>query len=59
MAEAHSEPGRPVDPADPAVAELITRGRLDVQGRVVDASNLTLFGTVELDGIPPTSCTSP
>ncbi|GAA1227170.1 SCO1664 family protein [Prauserella halophila] len=50
MAEAHSEPGRPVDPADPAVAELITRGDLEVRGRIVDASNLTVFGTVELDG---------
>src|SRR5690606_13852254 len=29
---------------------LITRGTLEVSGRLVDASNATLFCTVELDG---------
>lgn len=36
---------------DPAALDLITHGTLDVRGRVVDASNLTLFCTVELDGL--------
>jgi uncharacterized repeat protein (TIGR03843 family) len=30
-------------PSDPAVAELLTRGRIEVEGRMVDASNATLF----------------
>ncbi len=30
-------------PSDPAVAELLTRGRIEVEGRLVDASNATLF----------------
>ncbi|HEX2134141.1 MAG TPA: SCO1664 family protein [Actinophytocola sp.] len=30
-------------PSDPAVAELLARGRIDVEGRLVDASNATLF----------------
>ncbi|KID31517.1 hypothetical protein HQ32_01336 [Prauserella sp. Am3] len=51
MSEAPNDRDRPVDPADPAVAELITRGRIEVEGRLVDASNVTLFGSVELDGL--------
>jgi len=39
-----------VDPRDPAVPELLARGRIDVTGRLVDASNATLFGTVSADG---------
>ncbi|OLL76254.1 hypothetical protein Ae168Ps1_4659 [Pseudonocardia sp. Ae168_Ps1] len=35
---------------DPAVLEILDRGRLEVTGRMVDASNATLFGTVTLDG---------
>jgi uncharacterized repeat protein (TIGR03843 family) len=30
-------------PSDPAVAELLARGRIEVEGRLVDASNATLF----------------
>ena len=30
-------------PSDPAVAELLTRGRIEIEGRLVDASNATLF----------------
>ncbi|RZQ66145.1 SCO1664 family protein [Amycolatopsis suaedae] len=30
---------------------MVTRGRLDVEGRLVDASNVTLFCAVELDGV--------
>jgi uncharacterized repeat protein (TIGR03843 family) len=38
-------------PRDPAVPEVLRRGRIDVTGRLVDASNATLFGTVALDGV--------
>ncbi len=31
--------------------ELLARGRIDVTGRLVDASNATLFGTVSADGV--------
>jgi uncharacterized repeat protein (TIGR03843 family) len=30
-------------PSDPGVPELLTRGRLEIEGRLVDASNATLF----------------
>ena len=40
-----------MDPRDPAVPELLCRGRIDVTGRIVDASNATLFGTVSADGL--------
>lgn len=30
-------------PSDPAVAELLTRGRIEIEGRLVDASNATLY----------------
>ncbi|WP_199432082.1 SCO1664 family protein [Qaidamihabitans albus] len=43
-------PDVPVDPAGPVARELVERGRLDVEGRLVDASNVTLFCTIELDG---------
>ncbi|MGH3470320.1 MAG: SCO1664 family protein, partial [Thermocrispum sp.] len=35
---------------NPADLELITHGRLEVSGRLVDASNATLYCTIELDG---------
>jgi uncharacterized repeat protein (TIGR03843 family) len=38
-------------PSDPAAKHLITHGRLDVEGRLVDASNVTLYCGVELDGM--------
>ncbi|EHK87540.1 Phosphatidylinositol 3- and 4-kinase [Saccharomonospora azurea SZMC 14600] len=41
----------PVEATDPAATELLTHGTLDVEGRLVDASNLTLFCTLELDGV--------
>jgi uncharacterized repeat protein (TIGR03843 family) len=37
-------------PRDPAVPELLRRGRIEITGRLVDASNATLFGTVSADG---------
>jgi len=40
-----------VDPRDPAVPELLSRGRIEITGRIVDASNATLFGTVSADGL--------
>jgi uncharacterized repeat protein (TIGR03843 family) len=40
-----------VDPRDPAVPELLRGGRLEITGRLVDASNATLFGTVGADGV--------
>ena len=40
-----------MDPRDPAVPDLLRRGRIDITGRLVDASNATLFGTTSLDGV--------
>jgi uncharacterized repeat protein (TIGR03843 family) len=40
-----------VDLRDPAVPELLRSGRMQVTGRLVDASNATLFGTVDGDGV--------
>ncbi|GAB3484432.1 SCO1664 family protein [Amycolatopsis cihanbeyliensis] len=40
-----------VDPATPEARELVARGRIEVEGRLVDASNVTLFCTIELGGI--------
>ncbi len=39
-----------MDPRDPAVPVVLSRGRLEITGRLVDASNATLFGTATLDG---------
>ncbi|GAA3563636.1 SCO1664 family protein [Amycolatopsis ultiminotia] len=41
----------PPGPGDPGAHEFVTRGRLDVEGRLVDASNVTLFCAIELDGV--------
>jgi uncharacterized repeat protein (TIGR03843 family) len=40
-----------MDPRDPAVPGLLSTGRLDVTGRIVSASNATLFCTVSGDGL--------
>jgi len=40
-----------VDPRDPAVPGLLQHGSIDVTGRLVDASNATLFGTITADGV--------
>ena len=40
-----------MDPRDPAVPGLLRHGRIEITGRLVDASNATLFGTVTLDGL--------
>ncbi len=40
-----------MDPRDPAVPGLLQHGRIEITGRLVDASNATLFGTVTLDGL--------
>jgi uncharacterized repeat protein (TIGR03843 family) len=34
-------------PSDPGVLDLLTRGRIEIEGRLVDASNATLFCSVE------------
>jgi uncharacterized repeat protein (TIGR03843 family) len=39
-----------IQPTDPAAGELLSRGRIEITGRLVDASNTTLFGTIECDG---------
>lgn len=36
---------------DPGALEFLRRGRIDVQGRLVDASNATLFCTISADGV--------
>ena len=38
-------------PTDPAAVEFLTRGRVDVAGRLVDASNATLYCTIEHEGV--------
>ncbi|MGH3858570.1 SCO1664 family protein [Actinokineospora sp.] len=38
-------------PTDPAAGELLLHGSIDIEGRLVDASNTTLFCAVELDGV--------
>ena len=43
--------GQAPDLRDPAVLEVLARGRIEITGRMVDASNATLFGTATLDGI--------
>ncbi|MCA1821233.1 MAG: SCO1664 family protein [Pseudonocardia sp.] len=49
---ARSRPKRaPVLPTDPAALPLLHHGRLDVTGRIVDASNATLLCTVHCDGV--------
>jgi uncharacterized repeat protein (TIGR03843 family) len=40
-----------VRPTDPAAVELLTHGRIEVQGRLVDASNATLFCAISHDGV--------
>jgi uncharacterized repeat protein (TIGR03843 family) len=45
--------GRPVPPSPPgeqAVLELLTEGKLDIEGRLVDASNATLYCTITISG---------
>ncbi|HEY0640512.1 MAG TPA: SCO1664 family protein [Pseudonocardiaceae bacterium] len=38
-------------PTDPAAVELLTEGRIDVAGRLVDASNATLYCTITHNGV--------
>ncbi|HET6501708.1 MAG TPA: SCO1664 family protein [Amycolatopsis sp.] len=38
-------------PTDPGAKDLLAHGRLEVEGRLVDASNVTLYCTIELDGM--------
>lgn len=40
-----------LDACDPAVPGLLRDGRIEIIGRLVDASNATLFGTVHADGL--------
>ncbi|NUT94581.1 MAG: SCO1664 family protein, partial [Saccharothrix sp.] len=38
-------------PGDDGVLDLLSRGRIEVEGRLVDASNATLFCAIALDGV--------
>jgi uncharacterized repeat protein (TIGR03843 family) len=38
-------------PTDPGAVELVTRGRIEVEGRLVDASNTTLFCAISRAGV--------
>ncbi|CCH31548.1 SCO1664 family protein [Actinosynnema sp. NPDC047251] len=38
-------------PGDEGALELVRHGRIEVRGRLVDASNATLLGTIVLDGV--------
>ncbi|OLR93947.1 phosphatidylinositol kinase [Actinokineospora bangkokensis] len=38
-------------PTDPDALELLRRGTLEIEGRLVDASNATLFCAIEADGV--------
>lgn len=38
-------------PRDPAALEFLARGRLEIEGRLVDASNATLFCSISADGV--------
>jgi uncharacterized repeat protein (TIGR03843 family) len=38
-------------PTDPAALPLLSQGRIEVTGRIVDASNATLFCTVHCEGV--------
>jgi uncharacterized repeat protein (TIGR03843 family) len=38
-------------PTDPAAIELLTRGRIEVEGRLVDASNTTLYCAISRAGV--------
>jgi uncharacterized repeat protein (TIGR03843 family) len=38
-------------PTEPGAEEFLTRGKIEVQGRLVDASNATLFCSISLDGV--------
>ncbi|GEL18339.1 SCO1664 family protein [Pseudonocardia asaccharolytica] len=40
-----------MDPLDPAVPGALRDGRIEITGRLVDASNATLFGAIALDGV--------
>jgi uncharacterized repeat protein (TIGR03843 family) len=40
-----------VGPGDDGALELLARGRIEVEGRLVDASNATLFCGISLDGV--------
>jgi uncharacterized repeat protein (TIGR03843 family) len=40
-----------VDTRDPRTLEFLRQGRIEVQGRLVDASNATLFCGISLDGV--------
>ncbi|AHH97751.1 SCO1664 family protein [Kutzneria viridogrisea] len=38
-------------PTDPGALDLIEQGRIEITGRLVDASNATLFGTISHEGV--------
>jgi uncharacterized repeat protein (TIGR03843 family) len=40
-----------VQPTDPGAAELVARGRIEVEGRLVDASNATLYCGISAHGV--------
>jgi uncharacterized repeat protein (TIGR03843 family) len=54
LSDQPDQPGRPdrrhgLDASQ--IREVLTGGRLEITGRLTNASNATLFGTVELDGV--------
>lgn len=40
-----------MQPRDPAAMQLLLNGRIEIKGRLVDASNATLFCAISLDGV--------
>jgi uncharacterized repeat protein (TIGR03843 family) len=38
-------------PTDPAALDLLRNGRIEIKGRLVEASNATLYASIEADGI--------
>lgn len=51
VTEGHTPGRNELEPQDPHVIEVLSRGELEVTGRIVDASNATLFGVLEADGV--------
>jgi uncharacterized repeat protein (TIGR03843 family) len=46
----NADPAPPSHPGEGVLLELLTRGELEIHGRLTDASNATLYSTATLDG---------
>ena len=46
----NADPAAPSHPAEGDLLELLTRGELEIHGRLTEASNATLYSTATLDG---------